>query len=113
MSNKLYPKIGQDESGKKFFFSSNWKHYTIRFSWRPMILIEQYFILYWWTKEVFIDLYNKLNNKERIDTSMWRYIPMLRKALDRLDELNLVLDLCSQSNKSPLVIYENDFNSFK
>ena len=113
MSNKIYPKIGQDNSGKKFFFSSNNKHYTIRFSWKPMILIEKYFVYFWWTKEIFLELYNWLTSKTKIKDELIMFIPILRQAIKRLEELNDVLNICADENKSPLVIYENEYNSFK
>ena len=38
--NKIYPKVSSDDSGPKFHFNCNSKHFTIRFSGNPLLMLQ-------------------------------------------------------------------------
>ena len=38
--NKIYPKVTSDDSGPKFHFNCDSKHFTIRFSWNPLLMLQ-------------------------------------------------------------------------
>ena len=40
-SIKIYPSVTNDKDGLKFFFDSNGNHFTIRFSGKPLIILEK------------------------------------------------------------------------
>jgi len=111
---KLYPKIYEDKWWKKFTFQYWNKHFTMRFSWKPMILLEKFFIYFWWDKKDFsllweIASWEKTNNSN-ID---YKNLEILKKSMNRLDELHDVINLCKEDEKSPFVLYVNDFNPYK
>ena len=110
---KFYPKIWMDKWGKKFSFHYWKKHFTMRFSWRPMIMMEKYFVLFWGNKEVFMKIYNLASEKKSIPSELTRFLEPLKKSMDRIREINDVFDLCDDDQKSPFVIYVNDFNAYK
>ena len=113
MKEKFYPKISVDRTWIKFLFRHSDKHFTMRFSWRPMILMEKYFILFWWEKEDFMTIWNLATQKEEIPEELKVSLPILKKAMSRINELLDVFELCDKDSKSPFVIYKNDFNAYK
>jgi len=111
---KLYPRIGKDKSWVKFNFRYADKHFTMRFSWKPMIMLEKYFIHYWGTKEDFMLIWKIANEWTSLllDPDDKRLI-LLKKAMADIKKLYSVIDLCLEDNKSPFVIYVNEYNSYK
>ena len=110
---KFYPKIWVDKWGKKFSFHYWEKHFTMRFSWKPMIMLEKYFILFWGDKDTFMKIWNLASNKQAIPTELQWELDYLRKAMGRVEEINEVFELCDDDQKSPFVIYVNDYNTYK
>jgi len=115
MSNieKLYPKIYEDKWWKKFTFQYWDKHFTLRFSWKPMILLEKFFIYFWWNKKDFSFLWKVAIWEELKEWANKNDLELLKKSMNRMDEFFKVLDICKEDNKSPFVIYVNDFNPYK
>jgi len=111
--DKFYPKIYEDKWWKKFTFQYWDKHFTLRFSWKPMILLEKYFILYWWEKEDFSKLWELATQKVKPIIKDKDTLSILSKAIRSVEDLNSVLDICKDDSKSPFVIYVNDYNSYK
>lgn len=110
---KFYPKIWVDKWWKKFSFHYWEKHFTMRFSWKPMIMLEKYFVLFWWEKSRFMDIWNLASNKEEIPNLYKVDLKILQTAMSRVEEINEVFDLCDDDQKSPFVIYVNDYNTYK
>lgn len=110
---KFYPKLWIDKGGKKFSFHYWDKHFTMRFSWKPMILVEKYFILFWGDKTIFMEIWDLAYNKKEIPYELKPYLPFLQKAVKRVEELSDVFDLCDDDQKSPFVIYVNNYNPYK
>lgn len=110
---KFYPKIGVDKGGKKFSFHYWDKHFTMRFSGKPMIMLEKFFILFWGTKEDFMKLWDMASSKEAIPETYKEDLWILHLAMSRVEEINEVFELCDDDQKSPFVIYVNDYNTYK
>lgn len=92
MTTKRYPKRKYDAGWMKFVFEDWDKEYTIRFSWKPLVVLEHVYTKLWWKD--FMDTYNKypMNKDEKMTTAIW-YV-------------NALLDMLSECELSPLVVYK-------
>ena len=112
-TEKFYPKLGEDRWGKKFFFHYGENHFQFRFSGRPLIILEKFFILNWWNKERFMNIWELASDKKPIPSEYTEDLHILKIAMQRVEELWDVFELCEDDNKSPFVIYVTKFNAFK
>jgi hypothetical protein len=118
MSSKLIPKVSFDDGWLKFFFDHWEYHYTIRFSGKPLILIESIYYNITDGKEDFMEIYEEykiLSEKKRKDE-------ITQQELNKLVDANLLLAIVkaqevleyignaySTIGKTPLVVYANEF----
>jgi len=105
---KLYPKMGKDEGWLKFFFNHQDKHFTMRFAWNPIMLLEFMYKKMWGLN--FTSVYR--------DAKAWKPINKLEAKLlsdssKNVNELLELFQLIDDNNKSPFVVYVSDFNTFK
>lgn len=111
LSEKIYPKLIPDESGIKFLFNHENTHYTMRFSWKPLFIIEQYYYKLWGTCKDFISLYDKIRDWDISVDPEEEYIVQQAVAKSR-EFFNILLDI-SNRGKSPFIIYAQPFDPFK
>ena len=87
----------------KFFFNDNNRHYTLRFSWKPLLILEKAFYFLWWKD--FNKVYNEkdFSNKEDVAT--------LKEAIATTTETLEIIEQIFKDWLSPFVIYADDFKS--
>lgn len=103
---KLYPKASKDESGIKFFFDHGWFHYTLRFAWNPIMLLEFLYKKKW--LDDFYKVYDELKQGKVSDHGL-----ILKQCAKEVQEHLELLEYISDNKKSPYVIYVKEFNDFK
>lgn len=96
---KIYPKTLVDKSWIKFVFDSKYTHYTIRFAWKPLTIIEQLYIELGW--ENFFENYKALKNRKKIDESNKAKLEVAMKMV------NTLLHAMNNSDAAPLVVYKH------
>lgn len=107
-NNKLYPITGYDMHGIKFFFDCEFpekskKHFTIRFAGNPMLVLE-YMYVHRGGKD-FFDTYEKVKKGEKPEGR-----ELLKRCATDVSEFMDAMALMSDNQKSPFVIYVNDFS---
>lgn len=100
MSRKIKTKVMVDDT-IKFVFNHNNTHYTIRFAWKPLYILEQLYINMWW--EDFQLVYDML--KEQPHNVSDKDKDIMKKAIDMT---NTFLN-CLYNIESPLVVYASDY----
>lgn len=112
---KIIPNTWQDEWWIKFHFNDNGKHYTIRFWWKPILLLEALYNKRWWKD--FYHVYNMCKTQEwknKLETTDKNTYDLLVKCVHEVHELLwLFIDIDKNLSKCWLVVYSNiikDFN---
>ena len=62
---------------------------------------------------MFMEIWDLAYNKQPIPNELKNYLPFLQKAIKRVEEISDVFELCDDDQKSPFVIYVNDYSPFK
>lgn len=106
MDTKLYPKTTKDSWGIKFFFDYGDKHYTIRLSGKPILLLEAKFKQLWWKD--FFWVYNNAKNRITHAES-----DILKKAIILTEDFLSTLEYVNKMWRSPFVVYIKKINNFK
>lgn len=107
-SLKLYPKMGKDDWWIKFYFDHQDKHYTIRFAWNPIMLLEFMYNKLWW--ENFTTVYRSAKAGIPISKKDAKLLSDCSKSVNEFLELFQYID---ENKKSAFVVYISDFNNFK
>lgn len=96
MSTKIKPVRKYDRWGLKFVFDYEWKQFTFRLAWKPLLVLEDIYHKLWWKN--FMDTYKWFpkNNNDTMKTAIWYTKTMLN-----------MLSTCS---KEPFVVYVKDQN---
>jgi hypothetical protein len=98
---KYIPKVWRNEKWVCFYFDHWDKHYTIRFRWNPMLVLEYMYKKRSW-KNDFKVVYKKAKNWEPDEGHK-----ILRKCTQDITELLEVFDAMAEDDESPLVVYAN------
>jgi len=105
MRKKIYPKVDKD-TAIKFWFNDNERHYTIRFAWNPLFIIEFLYNDLGWKD--FMATYRKVehNDLENLDKTD---MDILAQAISLSRKFLSTLEAIGEANKSPLVVYADDY----
>ena len=103
---KLYPKTTKDNWWIKFYFDYLDKHYTIRFAWNPILLLEAKFKELWWKdfNWAYASAKEKSNHAEK---------NILLKAGSLVTDFLSTLEQIDKMWRSPFVVYIKNRNEFK
>lgn len=104
--NKIYPKTSSDSRWIKFFFDYQDKHYTIRFSGNPILTLEYLYMKRGWKD------FNKTYNESKLNV-INPNTELLRQCGTDIIEMQEAFFLMDEDNKSPFVVYVNDYNEFR
>lgn len=109
-SFKLHPRVVQDDSGLKFLFNHDNSHFTMRFSGRPMFLLEEWYYHLGWQNPNFIDLYNDVKSGKTVSQED---IAIMKLVIEKSTEFFTILERISKRNVSPFTIYVQPFDHTK
>lgn len=109
-SVKIHPRVFSDDSGLKFIFNHDGNHYTMRFSGRPLFIIEEWYYHLGGTAVDFRSLYERI--RERTEPDTWQ-IYLVKEAIDKSTEMFEVLERIGNRKLSPFTIYAQPFDAFK
>ena len=107
-NNKLYPVTGYDAHGIKFFFDAEFpekckKHFTVRFAGNPMLVLEYLYIHRGGAD--FFKTYETVKAGGKCEGA-----DLLKKCAKDVAEFTDALALMADNQKSPFVIYVNDYS---
>ena len=111
-NNKLYPTVGQDMHGIKFFFDAEFpekskKHFTIRFSGNPLLILEYLYSLRGGTE--FTETYAMAKGAENAKCDK-ENLALLKQTAKDVSEFMEAMALMAENKKSPFVVYLNDYS---
>lgn len=95
MPEKIYLKTSYDKWGIKFYFDDMDSHYTLRFAWKPLLILEEMYNYLGWPWTIGEDDYDK-----EIAKDAGEYIEAF---------LTIMKDI-SKRWLSPIVVYKNKRN---
>lgn len=109
-TQKIHPNLVTDESGLKFLFNFDGSHFTMRFSGKPLYIIEEWYRMLGGKVTNFPALYERIKSWEEVDSlDLW----LVKQAVDKSTEFLTVLQRIGSKNISPFTIYAQPFDVFK
>ncbi len=109
-SIKIHPKVIMDDSGLKFIFNHDGTHFTLRFSGKPLFLIEEWYYKLWGQIPDFPTLYSQVCNGWDVDAVN---LELIEQAVTKSNEVFEVIERIWKRRLSPFTIYAQPFDSFK
>lgn len=109
-TQKIHPNLVTDESGLKFLFNFDGSHFTMRFSWKPLYIIEEWYRMLGGRVTNFPALYDRIRTWEDVAPSD---LMLVKQAVDKSTEFLTVLQRIGNKNISPFTIYAQPFDLFK
>ena len=110
ITQKIHPNLVADESGLKFLFNFDWSHFTMRFSGKPLYIIEEWYRLLGGRVTNFPALYDRIKSWEDVEQ---KDIMLVKQAVDKSTEFLTVLQRIGAKNISPFTIYAQPLDVFK
>ena len=109
-SSKIHPRVAQDQSGLKFLFNHDDSHFTMRFSGRPMFLLEEWYYHLGWQHPNFIELYEDIRASKEVNDED---IAIMKEVIKKSTEFFTILERISKRNVSPFTIYVQPYDHSK
>lgn len=109
-TQKIHPNLVTDDSGIKFLFNFDGSHFTMRFSGKPLYIIEEWYRMLWWRVSNFPALYERIKLGQEVDPLD---LVLVKQAVDKSTEFLTVLQRIGNKNLSPFTIYAQPFDLFK
>ena len=99
-----YTDTSWDNGGPVFVFNDGSAKYMVRFAGNPLLLLESYYNINWWTN--FMEVYNSIK-QGNIEKEQKKNIKALEKAQKSCKEFFSAVLNIQTMQKSTLVVYKN------